>query len=354
MLKIENISLKSGKFILKNISFEVHAGEYFVLLGPSGAGKTVLLEVLAGFLSPDEGRLFLNGGDISSKGVQDRALGLVPQEQALFPHLNVFENIAYGLRAKGWNHQSIREKVKTLSQEVGAEFLLKRYPKTLSGGEAQRVTLARTLAAEPVCLLLDEPLSSLDAQSARELRALLRKLHRGGRTILHVTHDYGEAVSLATRIGVIEEGRISRVDEPSAIFRHPRSEFIARFIGIRNFIRGKLQRDKNSAVEEATFLANGIQISILADEEEEGNGFLMIRSEDILISNTPALTSARNVFRGIITDIAPAHPGVEVFVNIGVELAARITRTSLEKLGLKCGGEVWVSFKASAGKFYRE
>lgn len=353
MLKIEDISKKLGKFLLKNISLEVDSGDYFVLLGSSGVGKTVLLEIVAGFIRPDEGKVFLNGEDITSKGIQERALGLVPQDHSLFPHFDVFDNIAYGLHAKGWNRKRIREKVESLAYEVGAASLLNRYPKTLSGGETQRVTLARTLANDPKCLLLDEPFSSLDVQSGRDLRYLLRKLHRKGRTILHITHDYEEAISLATRIGVMEEGRISQVDTPLEVFRHPRSEFVARFIGIRNFIKGELRKNPDCEAEGVFRLSNGAEISVLTGEEA-GRGFLMIRSEDIVISNTPFQTSARNAFRGIITDIAPAHLGVEVIVNIGTELAALITRASVKNLGLECGKEVWLSFKASAAKFYRE
>jgi len=353
MLRLENISKTLGRFSLKRVSLEVREGEFFVLLGFSGAGKTILLEVIAGLLPPDEGRIFLKDRDITRERIQKRPLGLVPQERALFPHLTVAQNIAYGLRARGFAQQVIRRRAADISEETGIGHLLNRRPETLSGGEAQRVALARILVTNPDCLLLDEPLSSLDVHSRRELHSLLRRIHRQGQTILQVTHDYEEAVSLATRIGVLENGGISQMDTPEEIFRHPKSEFVARFIGIKNFLKGNLNVRGPAGNEARLFHINDLKMTVLTDEEG-GPGFIMIRSEDITLSSAPVPTSARNAFEGIIKDIFPARKGIEVIVDIGVDLAGLITRESLEQMGLECGKKVWVIFKAAAGKFLRE
>lgn len=353
MLDIKNISKAFGDFSLKDISFSVEKGEYFVLLGPSGVGKTVLLETITGLISPDQGEIILDGEDVTEKKIQKRRMGLVYQNQALFPHLTVYQNVAYGLRCNGTSRGGARKRVHELADDLGIADLLDRSPGTLSVGESQRVALARTLAPEPLCLLLDEPISSLDIPSRSEIRSLLRGFNRAGQTILHVTHDYEEAVSLASRIAIMEEGRIVQVDVPEEIFRHPKSEFIARFIGIRNFFRGELKRSGETTSEVARFESNGVSFSILT-EKSDGAGFLMVRSQDVVLSNMPSKTSALNVFVGTVTDIAPARIGVEVTVDIGVAVSALITKASLESLEIECGKQLWVSFKATAGEFFEE
>ena len=350
MLKVSTITKKIDKLILKDISFEVKRGEYFVLLGKSGVGKTILLEIIAGLLDHDSGRIVLDGYDITEEKIQKRGLGIVYQDKALFPHMSVQENIAYPLRCRGVKSEEIDIIVKRLSEEIGFTTLLRRKPETLSDGEAQRVALARSLATEPKCLLLDEPISSLDIQARSEIRALLRRINRSGMTMVHVTHDYEEAISLATRIAVIENGNITQTGCPDAVFQHPKSEFVAKFIGIKNVFRGELV---NSGDELAEFVTDGKRFFILTDEKS-GRGFVILRSEDITISNTNPLSSARNTYKGKVTRIEIDRLRIEVTVDIGVEISALITKGSLDKLGLHSGKYVWINFKASAVKFIEE
>lgn len=348
MLKVERISKRLGGFRIRDLSFEVQAGEYFVLLGESGTGKTVLLDILTGITMPDEGRILLDGRDITREKIQKRGIGLVFQDHALFPHMSVEKNIAYGLKGgKGRTESS--GKIRKLAEEMEITHLLGRSPGNLSGGEAQRVALARTLATGPDCLLLDEPLSSLDTGARAKVRSLLRRLNRRGVTMIHVTHDYQEAISLASRIAVMEGGTIVQVDTPGRIFQHPRSEFVARFTGIRNFIRGRLRRDAGGSPDQAVFETNGLSLCVLSDLGE-GETFAVIRSEDVTISIERPSTSARNVLAGRITDICPVRLGVEVIVDAGVEIASVVTGRSVEDLALEPGKEVYLSVKASAIK----
>jgi molybdopterin-binding protein len=352
MLRVEGLAKKYAGFQLRDVSFEIDAGEYFVLLGASGVGKTLVLEMIAGLTTPDAGNVFLDGADITRARIQSRNLALVYQEQALFPHMRVAGNIDYGMRAAGMPRAARAETVARLAREVGVEELLDRYPGTLSGGEAQRASLARALATKPKCLLLDEPLSSLDAHARAELRHLLRTLHRAGQTVLHVTHDFEEAVSLATRVGIIENGSVVQVGTPREVFHHPRSEFVARFTGIRNIFNGRLEQ-RASPDGLRRFAGEGCKFSVLTDAAE-GRGLLVIRSEDITLAREVASSSAQNVFRGRVTEILPARVGMELTVDIGVPLTALVSAESVERLALEVDSEVWAWFKASAARFIEE
>jgi len=351
VLKVERLSKRLGDFTLSNVSFKVARGEYFVLLGASGVGKTALLEILTGIIPVDSGTIQLNGADITNERIQKRGIGLVYQEQALFPHLTVRQNVMYGAKCQRKTRGKVHSLIQTIAREVAIKHLLDRKPDTLSGGEAQRVALARALITEPRCLLLDEPISSLDVSARRSMRALLRKIHRSREiTVVHVTHDYEEAIALATRIGIMERGRVVQTGSPQEIFRHPKSEFVAHFIGIKNFFSGELVKRGDQSGTSAEFTTAGITLS-LATDSESGPGNVIIRSEDVTLSTRPPSSSARNIFKGTITDICPARFGIEIIVDIGVEIAALITRESMEKLALACGKEVFVSIKATAIKF---
>ena len=349
MLKIKNISKSFGKFELKPIDLEIFKGEYFVILGLSGVGKSVLLETVAGLIKQDQGEILLNDERIENKKIQERKIGLVYQDNNLFPHLSVEENIEFPLKTKKIKKQQRSEIVKKLLTQVDALHLIDREVEVLSGGESQRVSLARTLASEPEVLLLDEPISSLDIKSKAEMRKLLRKINRSGQTILHVTHDYEEAVSLAGRIAVMENGKVIQTDTPEEIFSHPKSEFVAKFVGIKNFIKGNLK--ENSGSELKDFEVNNFSIKI-ASESGIGESYLMIAPENITISSAETSDSSVNHFRGVIVDIAPATIGVEVTIDIGINLIALITKESLKKLNLEVGKNAVVNFKATACKIY--
>ena len=350
MLSVNNIDITMNTFTLRDISFSVETGDYFVLLGASGVGKTLLLESLAGLVPIDRGSIYWDGQELSPLRIQQRGMGLVYQDQALFPHITVLHNILYGMPRTKESRSKRITAAQTLAEEVGVSHLLHRYPNTLSGGEAQRVALARALATNPRCLLLDEPLASLDSHARIALRALLRKLNRAGQTVIHVTHDYEEALSLATHIGVMEEGTIVQTGTPAQVFQHPVSEFVARFIGIRNVFPGTLAATEPPQQDTALFVSNTMRFHVLTDATP-GEGLLLVRSEDVTLSLEQPASSAQNSYIGPVTDIAPARIGVEVSVDIGVAITALVTSDSVQRLALQMGSSVWVSFKASAARF---
>ncbi len=346
MLEIKDLSVHAGDFSLKDLSFIVESGDYFILLGKSGAGKSILLETIAGLIRPASGSVKLNGVEISGQKIQNRGIGLVFQDYAIFPHLTVRENIAYSLHGTPYSTEEKKEMILAIAEKVGISGLLGRKPSTLSGGELQRAALARTLIQKPAVLLLDEPLSSLDAQLRTDLRSLLRSLNRSGQTIIHVSHDYEEAISLGNRIAVIHNGMILQCGSPAEVFHHPRSEFVAHFTGAKNFFRAVIVQEGDAYYGVVNKTVR-IRLGIVPGKE----GFLLIRSEDILLSNSRSETSATNNFEGHVREIIPSRHGAEVLVDIGIPLYAMITQDSLVNLDISEGKKILVSFKASAVRF---
>jgi len=325
----------------------VNDGDYFILLGESGAGKSMVLETIAGLVVPDEGNLFLDGRDITREKIQHRGIGLVFQDHAVFPHMNVRGNLLYALKGSPASHAEKKAKVEDMANRLSIASLLDRRPATLSGGELQRVALARTLIQKPRILLLDEPLASIDNLLKSDLRALLRQIHREGQTILHVTHDYEEALSLGTRIAVIDKGSIIQEGTPEEVFQHPRSAFVAHFAGLRNFFPVTL-----SAANGSTRAQTGNILIGLVTGESNPDGFIIIRGEDIVLSKDPIDTSMINNFKGRITEIVPSRFGYEVTIDTGIILHALVTGNSLVKLNLSEGNLVWAHFKATAVKYF--
>lgn len=349
MLKLENVNIDIGKFSLSNISFEVEQGDYFVILGSNGAGKTVLLESIVGINKIKNGKIIYKNEDITKKEINEREISIVYQNGELFPHINVFDNIAFPLKNK--KIKNIKQKVLEIAKKVGVENKLNQKPETLSGGEVQRVAIARSLATGYDLILLDEPLSSLDSKSKNEIKVLLRNLNREGITFIHVTHDYEEAISLASKIAVLENGTIVDVNEPELIFKNPKSEFIANFVGHKNFLKGRIKSIHNSDLKK--FISDkNLEIYCLTDLED-GNAYLIISSNDISISNQKEISSNRNNFIGKVEDISKAKIGYEIIIDLGYKFAVSISKESIENLDLSIGKEVWISFKASACKIYR-
>ncbi len=235
---------------LDQVDLTIKEGEFFSLLGPSGCGKTTLLNIIAGFLHPTSGEVSIDGKDVTNLPPYQRNIGMVFQNYALFPHLNVFDNVAYGLKVKKMPKQAIKEKVEEVLKLVHLEAFTKRMPHQLSGGQQQRVAIARALAIEPSVLLLDEPLSNLDAKLRKEMQTELRLLQqRIGITTVLVTHDQEEALSLSDRIGVLGDGHVKQVDQPLTIYRQPKNRFVAEFIGQVNIFEVEakdLQTGNNS------------------------------------------------------------------------------------------------------------
>jgi len=352
MIRIENISKRFGSFELNKITLEIPEGEYVVLLGDSGSGKSVLLEIIAGLIKPDQGNIFLNDKDLTNEPIRSRPFGMVFQDLALFPHLSVYENLAYPLKNRHLSKPDMGDKIKELSEKLEIAHILKRYPLSLSGGEKQRVALARTLAIEPACLLLDEPLTAIDAHIRKEIKSVLRKLNRGGQTIVHVTHDYQEAISLASRIGILENGKLIQYGPALEVLRNPVSPFMASFTGIRNFIPVTLGKDPVDGHLKA-WTEQNIPL-IFQTDKDHGKGYLIIPENAVFLSTEPVTTSAANQLKGIITEIIPAVHGLEVVIDVGFSLYALLTADGIERLSIKTGDSVYASFKATALRFIKK
>ncbi|MGD9978310.1 MAG: ABC transporter ATP-binding protein [Bacteroidales bacterium] len=349
MLRVEGISKTFDKFSLNAISFSVNAGDYFMLLGPSGAGKSMILEILAGLVSPDKGDITLNDENITLKPIGGRGIGLVFQDYAVFPHMTVSSNIAYPLRRKGLKGKMLHRRVLELAERVSVSHLLDRKPETLSGGELQRTALARTLALEPKLLLLDEPLSSVDAELRADLRSLLRRINTEGATIIHVTHDFEEAIALASRVAVVNNGNIEQCDTAQEIFQNPRSMFVAKFTGIRNFYPASILETTEHGLR---IIQVGGKYKICGYTDQlEGTGFVYFPESAVNISTDVQNQSALNVFKGKIVELFPQKFGYEVAVDVGFRVMALVTWESVNRMNLKEGAAVWVSFKANSLRF---
>jgi sulfate transport system ATP-binding protein len=249
-IQVDHLTKRYGAFCaLDDVSFTVRQGELLALLGPSGGGKTTLLRIIAGLERPDEGSVLFDGDDAIRRDPRDRGVGFVFQHYALFRHMTVFENVAFGLRvrprARRPAEAEIRRRVNELLSLVQLDYLGSRYPSQLSGGQRQRVALARALAVEPTVLLLDEPFGALDAKVRQELRRWLRRLHAEIHlTSVFVTHDQEEALELANRVVIINEGRIEQDGTPEEVVEHPATPFVVNFLGQVNIFHGRVQDGK--------------------------------------------------------------------------------------------------------------
>ncbi|HEY8416874.1 MAG TPA: ABC transporter ATP-binding protein [Limnochordales bacterium] len=244
-IRLDNVTKQYGAVgALRGLSLEVAQGEFFSLLGPSGCGKTTTLRIIAGLLEPDSGRVYLDGRDVTDLPPYRRNLGLVFQNYALFPHMTVWDNVAYGLRARRMPEREVKARVGRYLEIVGLSAMANRRPRELSGGQQQRVALARSLAIEPVVLLFDEPLSNLDAQLREQMQVEIRQLQRElGFTAFYVTHDQAEALLLSDRLAVLREGRLEQLGTPEELYDAPASPFVAAFFGGTNLLEGTAVRE---------------------------------------------------------------------------------------------------------------
>jgi len=352
VIEVRGLHVKAGGFDVKVERLMIGRGEYGVIMGPSGAGKTILLETIAGFWKPLEGKIVIDGVDVTKLPPERRGLSFVPQDYALWPHLTVFENIAYGLKARRVPEEEVKRRVLEVSEVMGIRHLLQRSPKTLSGGEMQRVALARALVVEPKAILLDEPLSSLDAKTRESIKDFLKELHgRLGFTALHVTHDPIEAAELGDRIAVMAEGKIVQVGKPSEVFGRPESLEVAWLTGRPNVIKGTVS-DWRGGVAVVRASPGVDVVAIHRSPLREGERVLVfVMPEDIVVSKTPQQGSARNVLELHVASMEDKGPLKLVKARKdGVKLRALITRGAYEELGLTKGDRVYMQFKASAAR----
>jgi iron(III) transport system ATP-binding protein len=288
-LDIRGVGKRFGAFwALKDVSLRIEAGEFICFLGPSGCGKTTLLRIIAGLEQQDGGLILQKGRDISGLPSSQRDFGIVFQSYALFPNLTVRDNVGYGLKGKGWSRHAAAERVKELLDLVGLPACAGQYPAQLSGGMQQRVALARALATSPGLLLLDEPLSALDARVRAHLRTELRQLHqRLGVTTIMVTHDQEEALSLADRIVVMNHGVIEQVGTPQTIYQKPCSAFVADFVGKTNPLRARL-------IGPGRAHWHGVDLACEDTPDLPGDSdvTLTLRPEDIVLHDSHAPESA--------------------------------------------------------------
>jgi ABC-type Fe3+/spermidine/putrescine transport system ATPase subunit len=351
MLKIEYLKVELGDFRLKDINLEVTEGEYFILLGPTAAGKTVLLETIAGLNPLKQGKITLKGKDITAMSPEKRGISLVYQDHALFPHLSVKNNITYGLRLKKTSSAQIQASLDWLNDLLGIGYLLERRPVSLSGGERQKVALARALSVKPQVLLLDEPLSALDPESRENIQHELQSIHRSLRsTIIHVTHDFEEAMSLGTRVAVIGEGRIQQIGSPEEVFRHPQSRFVARFTLMRNIFQGELVKTGRTA----SFTCNGLNLVVNADNLAEGKCLAAMRPEEVQVFKEAAPPGSKNVFTARVTGIADKGATLTIALKSNLDIQCLIIRRQYHDLDIKAGDNLLVSLDPAAIHVFNE
>jgi len=344
MIQIKNLHVDLKDFQLQDINLRVSEGEYFIILGPTGAGKTVLLESIAGLYPIKSGEIQLKGKEITQLEPEKRGISIVYQDHVLFPHLSVKDNIIFGLKLHKQSKQETEAALDRVIELLGISHLLNRKPDTLSGGEQQKVALARALSIKPKVLLLDEPLSALDPETREGVQKELRQLHTQSKiTTIHVTHDFEEAIALGNHIAVLGEGRIKQVGTSEQIFRQPNSEFIARFAMARNIFPGEVI-DKGNGT--AVFRTEGVELAVVT--ELRGKLHASVRPEDILISSEPLHSSARNSFGGIITHVADRGSTLYLTVNLPPDFICLVTRRSFEEMELAEGKKIYITFKATA------
>ncbi len=337
MITVENLSRRWPEFRLRRVSLRILPGEYVVVLGPTGAGKTLLLELLAGVHAPDRGRILIDGQDVTDLPPEARRIGMVYQDFLLFPHLDVAGNIAYGLRYSSIPAGEIGRKVRRVAELLGIAHLLHRYPGTLSGGEQQRVAIGRALVTRPRVLFLDEPFSALDRRTGHRLRTELKQLQRREQiTVVHVSHDHADARILADRVAVIRAGRLEAVGTPDAIFRRPPTRFVAEFTGAPNLLPVRLEAGPGG-----TTVRSG-PFAVDVAEPLAGKAHLLVQPDEIHLARGGS-PGTQNRVAGKVAGLLDegGHIAVQVRVpGLPRPLAVHLTRQAFRELGLGLGDEV--------------
>jgi sulfate transport system ATP-binding protein len=330
-IELKNVVKHFGNVsAVENVSFTVTEGELVALLGPSGSGKTTVLRLIAGLESPESGGIFVRGGQVNGLPVQKRNIGFVFQSYALFKHMTVFRNIAFGLKIKKWPSDRIQARVQELAVLLDLTSLLERYPHQLSGGQRQRVAIGRALAPGPNVLLMDEPFAAVDAQIRQELRQWLLRVHRDLKlTIIFVTHDQEEAMEVADRIIIFSKGRVEQIGAPQEVYEKPTNEFVARFVGVMNIMELEV-RNGMARHEELEFPSHG-----LADGQKMRIGFrpyaVQVSADDSAYRYRAILR--RTYFLGVMLRLEMELPS-------GLILRSRLSKEDYARLGLADGQTV--------------
>lgn len=340
----QNVTKRYGHYVaLDNVSVAASGGTLLALLGPSGSGKTTLLRIIAGLDTPDTGSVHYEDENITRQAARDRNVGFVFQHYALFRHMTVFENVAFGLRVRKWTELRTRDRVRELLRLVRLEEMADRYPAQLSGGQKQRIALVRALAPEPKVLLLDEPFGALDAKVRTELRQWLRRFHDElNVTSIFVTHDQDEAFEVADQIVVMNEGKIEQAGTPGEVFEHPANAFVMDFLGNVNVFPARLEGGR--------VLVGGVEMPVGRNKvvsNESGKADVYVRPHELDIVRT---ADAGNCIRGKIVHINPAGSIVKVRVmaeDFGLVMNVDIGPEKYKSLGLTSGDIVFVSPKSA-------
>jgi ABC-type Fe3+/spermidine/putrescine transport system ATPase subunit len=344
ILDMDGVSKRFGPTVVADeLSLKVKRGEFFTFLGPSGSGKSTILRMVAGLERPDRGRILIDGHDVAAVPPWHRHLGMVFQHYAVFPHMSVAENVAYGLKVRRMPSGEVRRRVAEMLELVGLAAMSAKNVTLLSGGEQQRVALARALAPQPRMLLLDEPLSALDEKIRRTMQVELKQVHRKtGTTFLYVTHDQEEALTMSDRIAVVNRGRIVQCDAPERLYKRPRTRFVAGFFRGCNVLAATCtgRSDGRASFEIAGTVIEGVPL----DDARSNGGHVVVRAENVLLGQPAASCPARvraalveTVYRGTVQDYL-------VRLDDGQQLVATTTRD----IGLSPGSIVTIGFEPDA------
>ena len=346
-LEVQNLSVDLGKFHLKDVNLQLEKNDYMVIIGPTGSGKSVLLETVAGFYRPKSGKIFLEGKDITNLNPEKRGISIVYQDYVLFPNMNVFDNIAYGLKKKMDDKSVIESSVLDMAKHLKVEHLLDRNSETLSGGEKQRTAIARSLIVEPNILLMDEPFSALDVNTHAYLTDLIKKAIKDYQTTcIHVSHNFNDVWSLAEQVAVMKDGIILQQGIVTDVFSKPCHNFVADFVGVHNIFEGEVVGEKKG-ITDVKVNKDLVLHSSDTYPPDDKKVIVAVRPENIIFSNESFVSSIRNQLNGIVTDIIRIGPTVWIEVEVkGTKFKGIITPSSSDILGIKKGKEIYLSFKS--------
>jgi ABC-type Fe3+/spermidine/putrescine transport system ATPase subunit len=318
MIEIKNLCIKLGNFVMKDAGLRINTGEYFVIVGPTGCGKTMLIECLVGIRKPDSGEIWIDDQNVTDRYPEERHIGYLPQDFALFPTMSVQENIAFGLKARKKDKAQIQSVVNKLSDLLGVSKLLSRSINGLSGGEKQRVALARALATEPKVVFLDEPLSALDEDTREKLASELRNIHeRFKTTFVHISHNFEEVTQVADRVALMNVGSIEQIGTVNEILKYPVSRYAAEFTRTKNIFEGTSELLKDGCA--AVSLDKGI--SLRSYVKHSGRVLVTFRPEAICVSDKPFET-AENTYKGKIVKTYNKGIFIKIDIDIGILISA--------------------------------